>query len=215
MAVVNIIFHSVSGHTFRMAEALGQGVCDVARCQTRLLRIPEPAGLQPITMPGLEKRHHDFSHVPEATIHDLANCDGLAIGTAVYWGNMSYATKLYLDSAAKLWDLSTPDKPVQTAPQLAGKPATVFTGGGSGLGNDPAILGLWTVLGFFGMSIVTLGIAVPEISEPTRIDGGSPLGAQTFSRRPGKHPSEIEAAIARKQGRALGELSRAWSERQA
>ena len=37
---------------------------------------------------------------------------------------------------------------------------------------------------FFGMSIVTIGIAVPEISEPTRIDGGSPLGAQTFSRRP-------------------------------
>ena len=28
MAVVNIIFHSVSGHTFQMAEALGQGVCD-------------------------------------------------------------------------------------------------------------------------------------------------------------------------------------------
>ena len=82
------------------------------------------------------------------------------------------------------------------------------------MGNDPAILGVWTVLAFFGMSIVTIGIAVPEISEPTRIDGGSPLGAQTFSRRPGTHPSEIETTIARKQGRALGELTRAWSERQ-
>ena len=214
MAQVNIIFHSVSGHTYRLAEAIGVGVCEVPRCEARLLRIPEPPGLQPITMPGLEKRHHDFSHIPEATIHDLANCDGLAIGTPVCWGNMSYATKLFLDSAAKLWDLSTPDKPVQTAPNLARKPATVFTGGGSGLGNDPAILGVWTVLAFFGMSIVTIGIAVPEISEPTRIDGGSPLGAQTFSRRPGTHPSEIETTIARKQGRALGELTRAWSERQ-
>ena len=214
MPLIHIIFHSVSGHTYRMAEEMARGIAEVDRCQAKLLRIPEPAGLQPITMPGLEKRHYDFSHVPEATIHDLANCDGLALGTAVYWGNMSYATKLFLDSAAKLWDLSTPDKPVQTAPNLAGKPATVFTGGGSGLGNDPAILGLWTALGFFGMSIVTLGIAVPEVSEPSRVDGGSPLGAQTFSRRPGTHPSEIESSIARKQGRALAELTRAWSERQ-
>jgi hypothetical protein len=118
-----------------------------------------------------------------------------------------------LDSAAKLWDLGTPDKPVQTAPDLAGKPATAFTGGGSGLVHDPAILDLWTIFGFFGMNIVTLGIAVPEVTEPARVDGGSPLGAQTFSRRPGPHPSQIELAIARQQGRALGELTRAWAER--
>ncbi|MGI9522700.1 MAG: NAD(P)H-dependent oxidoreductase [Hyphomicrobiaceae bacterium] len=159
-------------------------------------------------MPGLEKRHDEFSHVSEATIHDLADCDGLPIGTPVYWGGMSYATKMFLDSAATLWDLTTPEKPVQTAPGLAGKPATAFTGGGSGSGSgsgllcDPAIINIWTTFGFFGMSIVTLGIVVPEVSEPTRVDGGSLLGAQTFSRRPGSRPPEIEVAIARKQGQA-------------
>lgn len=214
MPQVNIIFHSVSGHTFRMAEEVAVGVEEVSGCNARLLRIPEPSDRPPITMPGLQERHYDFSHVPEATVHDLANCDGLAIGTPVYWGNMSYATKHFLDSAAGLWDLSSPDKPVQSAPDLAGKPATVFTGGGSGLACDPAILSVWTALGFFGMSIVTLGIVVPEVSEPTRVDGGSPFGAQTFSRRPGKHPSEIETVIARKQGRSLGELTRAWSARE-
>lgn len=213
MPRVNIIFHSVSGHTFKLAEEIGAGVASIDGCEFKLLRIPEPGGAEPITMPGLEKRHYDYSHVPVATIHDLADCDGLAIGTPVYWGGMSYATKHFLDSAAKLWDLTSPDKPVQTAPDLAGKPATVFTGGGSGLTHDPAILSVWTALGCFGMSIVTIGIGVPEVSEPTRVDGGSPLGAQTYSRRPGKHPSEIEIAIGRKQGRALGELTRVWSER--
>lgn len=202
MPRVNIIFHSVSGHTFKLAEEIAAGVTAIPMCEAKLLRIPEPGGSQPITMPGLEKRHHEFSQVPEATIHDLADCDGLAIGTPVYWGGMSYATKHFLDSAARLWDLTTPDKP-----------ATAFTGGGSGLVHDPAIINLWTTFGFFGMSIVTLGIAVPEVSEPTRVDGGSPLGAQTFSRRPGPHPSEIEIAIARQQGRALGELTRAWAGR--
>jgi hypothetical protein len=71
-----------------------------------------------------------------------------------------------------------------------------------------------TAMFIFAFGIVTLGIAVPEISDPSRIDGGSPLGAQVFSRRPGRHPSDIETPLARKQGRALAELTRAWNERQ-
>lgn len=213
MPRVNVIFHSVSGHTFKLAEEIAAGVTEVPTCEAKLLRIAEPGGGQPITMPGLQKRHYEFSQIPAATIHDLADCDGLAIGTPVYWGGMSYATKYFLDSAGKLWDLKSPDKPVQSAPDLAGKPAAAFTGGGSGLTHDPAILDLWTVFGCFGMSIVTLGIAVPEVSSPTRFDGGSPLGAQVFSRRPGSHPSEIEVTIARKHGLALGRLTRAWAER--
>jgi NAD(P)H dehydrogenase (quinone) len=208
---VNIFFHSVTGHTYRLAEALAEGVREHSGCQVRLLRIPEPTG-QPITMAGIEKGQHDFSHMPEAKVEDLVACDGLAIGTAVYWGNMSYATKHFLDSAAKLWHFPPGGKTV-VAPRLAGKPATVFTGGGSGLGHDPAILGLWTVLGAFGMTIVTVGIGVPEISDAARLDGGSPLGAGTFSRRPGKHPSDMENAIARAQGRILGEATRAWANR--
>ena len=212
MASVNVIFHSVSGHTFRLAEAISEGVAEVPRCQAKLLLIGEPNGAKPITMPGLEKRHHDYSHVREATIQDIVDCDGLALGSPVYWGGMSYATKHFLDSAARLWALPSPDKPVK-APNLARKPATVFTAGGSGLGNDPGIISLWTTLGFFGMTIVTLGIGAPHISDPARFDGGSPLGAGSFSRRPGPHPTDVEIAIARAQGRYLAEVTRAWTER--
>lgn len=165
-------------------------------------------------MPGLERRHHDYAHIPVASIEDLADCDGLALGTPVYWGNMSYATSHFLGSAGRLWVLPSTDRSV-TPPKLAGKPATVFTGGGTGLANDAAILGLWTALGVFGMTIVTLGNGVPEISDPSRVDGGSPLGAGTFSRRPGPHPSGIELAIARKQGRALAEATLALAQYRA
>jgi NAD(P)H dehydrogenase (quinone) len=212
MTQINIFFHSVTGHTYRLAQALGEGVREISDCQVRLLRIPEPTG-QPITMVGIEKKHDDFSAVPEATVEDLVACDGVAIGTAVYWGNMSYATKFFLDSAARLWHF--PSAGTVVAPKLTGKPATIFTGGGSGLGHDPAILGLWTVLGSFGMTIVTVGNGVPEITDATRFDGGSPLGAGTFSRRPGKHPSDMETAIARAQGRILGETTRAWATRKS
>jgi NAD(P)H dehydrogenase (quinone) len=211
MASVNVIFHSVSGHTFRLAEAIAEGVAEVARCQAKLLLIGEPTR-EPITMPGLEKRQHEYSHVAKASIEDLVNCDGLALGSPIYWGGMSYAMKHFLDSAARLWALPTPEKPIR-APNLARKPATVFTAGGSGLVNDPGIVNLWMALGCFGMTIVTLGLGAPHISEPARFDGGSPLGAGSFSRRPGPHPTEVELEIARAQGRNLAEVTRAWTER--
>ncbi|MGI9522701.1 MAG: hypothetical protein ACR2PG_13735 [Hyphomicrobiaceae bacterium] len=44
MAKVNVIFHSVSGHTYRMAEELGAGVGEVETCEFNLLRIPESGG---------------------------------------------------------------------------------------------------------------------------------------------------------------------------
>ena len=213
MARINIIFHTVSGNTFKMAEAIAEGVSEIARCEAQLLRIPEPNGGGPIQMSGLEERHHEFSHVKLATVQDLVDCDGLAIGTSVYWGNMSYETKYFLESAASLWAMPSPDEPVKTVPPFGRKPATVFTGAGSGLVCDPAILGVWTVLGVFGMSIVTLGISTPHMSDPARFDGGSPLGAQTFSRRPGPHPTEVELEIGRAQGKYLAEVTRAWAER--
>ena len=54
MPKINVIFHSVSGHTFRLAEAIAEGVAEVPRCQANLLLISEPNGAKPITMPGLE-----------------------------------------------------------------------------------------------------------------------------------------------------------------
>ena len=106
MTKVNVIFHSVSGHTYKLAEALREGVHSIEGCEARLIRIQEPPGVSPITMSGIDDKVHDFSHIEEAKVEDLVNCDGIAIGTAVYWGNMSYATKYYLDSAAKLWAFS-------------------------------------------------------------------------------------------------------------
>ena len=125
---------------------------------------------------------------------------------------MSYAMKHFLDSAARLWVLPTPDKPVK-APDLGSKAGYRFHSGRQRVVNDPGIISLWTALGCFGMTIVTLGLGAPHISEPARFDGGSPLGAGSFSRRPGPHPTDVEIAIARAQGRYLAEVTRAWTER--
>ena len=213
MTRINVLFHSVTGHTFKLAEAIAEGVESLAGCAAVLKQIPELPGTGPVTMAALGDRKGDFAHLPEASTDDLLACDGFALGTAVYWGNMSYATKYFLDTTANLYRLAAPDQPAQPNPGMFGKPVTVFTGGGNGLASEPAILSVWTALSFFGVTIVTVGPRLPEVTDPKRHGGGNTLGAGTFSRTPGTRPSADERAIARVQGRALAEAARAWKER--
>ena len=213
MTRINVLFHSVTGHTFKLAEAIAEGVESLAGCAAVLKQIPELPGTGPVTMAALGDRKADFAHLPEAVTDDMLECDGFALGTAVYWGNMSYATKYFLDTTTNLYRLTAPDQPAQPNPGMFGKPVTVFTGGGNGLASEPAILSVWTALSFFGVTIVTVGPRLPEVTDPKRHGGGNTLGAGTFSRTPGTRPSADERAIARIQGRALAEAARAWKER--
>ena len=75
MPSIKLIFHSVSGGSFRIADEIAKGVEEIETCTAQVLWIPEPGGAEPITMPGLRVVSHPFDHVPEATIHDLANCN--------------------------------------------------------------------------------------------------------------------------------------------
>lgn len=213
MTRINVLFHSVTGHTARLAEALAEGVESVADCTAALKRIPELPGQGPVVMANLPANQEAFADLPEASTDDMLDCDGFAFGTAVYWGNMSYAAKYFLDTTANLYQLAAPDQPARPHPGMFGKPATVFTGGGNGLANEQAILGVYTALSFFGVTLVTVGPRLPEVTDPKRHGGGNTLGAGTFSRVPGERPSADERAIARVQGRALAETARAWKAR--
>ncbi len=213
MTRIHVIFHSVTGHTAKLAEAIAEGVESLSGCAAVLKQIPELPGAGPVVMPALGERKAEFAELPVAQVEDLVACDGVALGTAVYWGNMSYATKYFLDGASTLYRLSGPNEAAKPEPKLFGKPVTVFTGGGNGLASEPAILSIWTALSFYGVSIVTLGPRLPEVTDPKRHGGGNTLGAGTFSRTPGTRPAEDESAIARVQGRALAEAARAWKER--
>ncbi len=213
MTRINVIFHSVTGHTAKLADAIAEGVGSLDGCTAALKQIPELPGQGPVTMTNLPARQEAFAELPPASTDDMLDCDGFAFGTAVYWGNMSYAAKYFLDTTAGLYTLSAPDQPAQPHPGMFGKPVTVFTGGGNGLANEPAILSIYMALSFFGVTLVTVGPRLPEVTDPKRHGGGNTLGAGTFSRTPGERPSEDERAIARVQGRALAETARAWKDR--
>lgn len=73
MAQINIIYHSVRGHTERVAESIGEGVERVAGCSCRLITV-EDAGK---------------SHVLQ--------CEGLILGSPTHMGNISAEMKTFID----------------------------------------------------------------------------------------------------------------------
>ena len=75
MADILVIFHSVGGHTFRMAEAIAEGVCSLSGCEANLKQITEPPGADAILLPKVDNRKSDFSDIPVAQVKDLEDCD--------------------------------------------------------------------------------------------------------------------------------------------
>ena len=89
MAKILVLFHSVSEHTWRLAEAVADGARGLEGCEAALRQVPELADAERIFGPGFEAARQAFAHVETATIGDLDACDGLAIGTPVHYGNAS------------------------------------------------------------------------------------------------------------------------------
>ena len=198
MARILVLFHSTGGRTWRMAEAVAEGVASVPGAAATLKQVPEIAEAPQIQGPDWAAKRAAFAHVPVADPAELADHDGLALGTPVHFGAASAALRVFLDRTGKAW--------MQGA--LIGKPATVFCGAGSGGGREAAILSLWALLGSHGMTILPLGLSAPEMAELAAPHGGSPFGAGTLASAPGERPSAAERAMARAQGRALADLAR-------
>jgi multimeric flavodoxin WrbA len=68
-----IVYHSQSGNTQRMAESVARGAAAITNVSVTLKR------------------------APEATLEDLLECDGLAIGSPEYFGYMAGLVKDFFD----------------------------------------------------------------------------------------------------------------------
>lgn len=201
MVEILVLFHCVTGHTYRLAEAVAEGVSSLADCVATLKQVPEIADAELVFGPGFQEHKKAFAEVQTASIDDLVACDGLAIGTPVHYGNMSSTMRFFLD---------------QTVAQFLegafiGKPATVFASGSTGVAIEAGIQSVWSTLAVLGMTVVPVGMRAAEIADLSAAHGGGAFGAATLSLAPGAHPSDAELAIARAQGRALAEVSRAWA----
>ena len=189
----NIIFHSLYGHIYRLAEAIAEGAREIEGAEVSLYQVPETLSAEVIAKMGAAETKKSFEHVKVAEMSHLAEADCLFFGVPTRYGMMSAEMRAFLDMTGRLW----------TKGALVGKVASVFTSSGTQHGGqESTILSFHTTLLHHGMVIVGVPYTEPGLSIASEMSGGSPYGASTIAGPDGKRmPSENELAIARFQGR--------------
>lgn len=190
---IQIIFYSMYGHIYRMAEAVAEGAREVEGAEVALYRVPELVPEDILEKSGAKQAQEVFAHVPIATPEQLAEADGIFFGTPTRYGNMAAQMRNFLDQTGSLW----------ASGALIGKVGSVFASTATQHGGQETTLtSFHTTLLHLGMVIVGVPYAAQELSSLEELSGGTPYGATTISGGDGSRwPSEMELAIARYQGR--------------
>ncbi len=199
MAKVNVVFYSMYGHIWRMAQAQRDGAAEVKGVEAKLLQVPETLSDEVLGKMGALDARRQFADIPTADMDTLTEADGIIFGTPTRFGNMCAQMKAYIDATGALWASNA----------LVGKVASVFTSSNTQHGGqETTSLTFYAPLLHQGMIIVGVPYTEKRQSTIDEISGGSPYGASTIAGPDGKRmPSENELAIARFQGRRVAEIA--------
>ena len=197
---VKIVFYSMYGHIYRMAEAVAEGAKEVDGAEVELLQVPELVPDDVLEKSGAKQGRQAFAHIPVAKVDDLADADAVIFGTPTRYGNMCAQMRNFLDQTGGLW--------AQNA--LVGKVGSVFTSSATQHGGqETTITSFHTTLLHLGMVIVGLPYSETRQFTLDEISGGSPYGASTIAAGDGSRlPSENELAMARFQGRHVATIAK-------
>ena len=196
---VLVVFYSVYGHTYRMAEAVAEGAREVAGARVELRRVLETLPEETLRQIGAIESQKIFSHVPVCVVEELAEADAIVFGTPTRFGNMCGQMRQFLDAAGPLWAKGA----------LVGKAGSVFTSSANQHGGqETTIISFHLTLLHLGMVVVGLPYAFQGQTRVDEITGGSPYGASTIAGPLGEMwPSENELAGARFQGKHVATIA--------
>jgi NAD(P)H dehydrogenase (quinone) len=199
MAKVQVVFYSMYGHVYQMAEAVAAGAREVPGTEVTLWRVPELVPAEALERTGATAAQAAFAYVPVIDPEQLAEADAVIFGAPTRFGNVAAQMRNFLDQTGSLWARGA----------LIGKVGSVFTSTATQHGGqESTILSLHTTLLHHGMVVV--GVPYAEARQMTldEISGGSPYGASTITGGQGQRmPSMNELAIARYQGRHVAEIA--------
>lgn len=196
---VLVVYYSVYGHIYRMAEAVAEGAKEVKGAKVEMRRIPETLSDEILRQMGALEAQKAFAHVPMCTVDELASADAIIFGTPTRFGNMCGQMRQFLDATGQLWMKGA----------LVGKVGSVFTSTATQHGGqESTILSFHITLLHHGMIVVGLPYAFQGQMRIDEITGGSPYGASTIAGSKGERmPSENELAAARFQGKHVATMA--------
>lgn len=199
MAVkVQIVFYSLYGHVWKLAEAIAEGARQVPGADVQVLQVAETMPADVIAKMGATDAKKAFAHVPIADPRKLDEADVLIFGSGTRYGSCTSQLQAFFDNTGPLWSKGA----------LIGKTGGVFSSTGSQHGGqETTLISMQTFLFHMGLVVVGVPYAAKELTNMTEITGGTPYGSTTITGADGsRQPSENELAIARYQGKHTTEV---------
>ena len=192
MSEILVLYYSRYGATEKMAQHVARGIEEVPDMQARLRTVPGVSAVCEATEDSIPEQG-----APYASVDDLRECAGLALGSPTRFGNMAAALKYFIDGTGSLW----------LGAELAGKPAAVFTSTSSlHGGQETTLLSMMLPLLHHGMLLT--GIPYSETDLLHTDAGGTPYGASHLAGTDSKKPlTDAEQRLCRALGKRLAETA--------
>jgi NAD(P)H dehydrogenase (quinone) len=187
-----VLYYSRQGSVKQMAQHVARGIESIAGVEARLRTVPAVSSNTEKSEPAIPEQG-----APYATLDDLKECAGLALGSPTRFGTMAAPLKYFLDGTSSLW----------LAGDLVDKPAIVFSSTSSLHGGQETTL-LSMMLPLFHLGFMVLGIPYTEPDLHSTQTGGTPYGATHVAGSNGKNKiSEEEQRLCFAAGKRIAEIT--------
>ena len=186
-----VLYYSRNGSTNEMARQIARGI-EQAGMEARLRTVPAISTECEAVAAEIPAEGALY-----ASLDDLKNCAGLALGSPTRFGNMAAPLKYFLDGTSNLWLTGA----------LVGKPAGAFTSTASlHGGQETTLLSMMLPLLHHGMLITGLPYSESALLETA--GGGTPYGASHHAGADGKNGlDQHEVALCRALGLRLAKTA--------
>ena len=186
-----VLYYSRNGSTNEMARQIARGI-EQAGMEARLRTVPAISTECEAVAAEIPAEGALY-----ASLDDLKNCAGLALGSPTRFGNMAAPLKYFLDGTSNLWLTGA----------LVGKPAGVFTSTASLHGGQETTL-LSMMLPLLHHGILITGLPYSESALLETEGGGTPYGASHHAGADGKNGlDQHEVALCRALGLRLAKTA--------
>jgi NAD(P)H dehydrogenase (quinone) len=194
-----VVFYSMYGHIYRMAQAEVEGAAEISGVDVKLYRVPETLPQEVLGKMGAVEGQRLMANIPVCDPDELVSAGAIIFGTPTRFGNICGQMSQFLDATGSLW----------ASGALVRKVGSVFTSSNTQHGGqESTILSFHHTLFHHGMIVVGLPYSFEGQSRIDELTGGSPYGASTIAGPDGsRFPSENELNAARFQGRHVAEIA--------
>lgn len=161
-----VLYYSRTGKTHEMANLIARGIqMQAPAWEARVRTVPSVSAICHEVAPSIPNEGP-----PYATLEDLSECQGLALGSPTRFGNMAAPLKHFLDQTSPLW----------LQGRLINKPACVFTSTSSLHGGQESTL-LSMMLPLLHHGMIFCGLPYDEQHLRSTESGGTPYGASHWA----------------------------------